>query len=150
MIYKIELFQIGHLTNFVFRDEDIYSLKYMDDYEDHIIIFLKKNLTFTLSYQNKTIFIVSFNKLWPGVFEIWGVVNKQYLYNYFSIFRYARYILNDFVKNFNVHRLQCQVRKEFYKSHRMMKFLDFKKEAVLYNYGPFKETYIQYSRLIYG
>ena len=150
MIYSIKKFCFNHLNNFIYRKEDILSFKGVDNLNDSIINFLNKNISYTLLYDNETVFIISFDILWNGVAELWGITNNNFLDYYLSIFRYSKEIIDFIIVLHSLHRLQCHILKTFYKSHRMIKFLKFEKEAILYNYGPSKETYIQYVRIING
>ena len=150
MTYRIQKFSSIHLDRFIFRPEDLAAFKAVDNLIDNLVYTLNKDISFSLIKDEHVVFIISFDLLWSGVAKVWGVVNASFLNLTFPIFRYSSYIIYKMITYYNLHRLQCNIISTFYKSRRMMKFLGFKKEATLYNYGPDKETYIQYSRIING
>jgi len=155
MIYKKSFIEIAdyspsHLESIKeFRPEDSYAFRYLDNPRFSINNFLQQaNISSTGLYKNKVLLLAAMSLLWPGVGEIWGLLDPIAVKYPLAVCKIANIWISYAINTAKLHRVQCKVIMGFYQSHLWVtKFLGFETEALLKKYGPNQEDYVQYVRI---
>jgi hypothetical protein len=88
--------------------------------------------------------------LWPGVGEaavfVSGIAPRYPV----ALTKVIKVYLDLIIQQHNLHRVQCAVLERFAKSVAWVRLLGFKPEGEMKWFGPNKETFIRYSRIIGG
>lgn len=130
------------------KDSDEYAFRCYENWKDAVFLISTSGYTDSLFINDLLMSIQNLTMYWNGVAEIWMVTSKKV--NNFPIlfFKEANRWIEDMIIRYNLHRLQCKAVVGFDVLHKFLRKLGFDQEAYLSNYGPLKEDYIQYVRLI--
>lgn len=105
--------------------------------------------TYYVTYEGMTVAFFGINPYWQGVAELWTfILDPAPLIRFKKSFhRCANIILDYFIAEHNLHRLQATVLQRFYKGRKWIVRLGFHDEGLMEAYGPNGENHIRYARI---
>jgi len=101
----------------------------------------------TLVYRHKVLAIIGGDLLWDGVFQVWSVMDDHINELPVAFARCVKKVLNRYIIDLNLHRVQVDVRCGFPKAIKWVNFLGFKYEGIMQKYGPEGADYYRFVRL---
>lgn len=106
-----------------------------------------KNGSFTAMHEGKILAMGGVVPHRRGVGEAWFLVYHKVDINPSALFFTARQGFKKIQEHWRYHRVECNVRHDFYKGLRFARLLGFKKEVDKPFYGENGETYVSYVKI---
>ncbi len=86
--------------------------------------------------------------LWNGVADLWMYLGKETFTDKLFACKIIKYYLNDIIKRHDIHRIQAVVKADYCQGIRFAELFKFKPEGTMKAYGPNKEDFIRYARVL--
>ena len=130
-------FEIDHLKAMDLKESQlILGAHTIDQYKDI------NGQAKTLIIDNKIIACGGIETLWKGVGEAWLILSEHVFDYRLAVALKCRRMFPAMTRDY--HRVQALVLTSFDKGIKIVKFLGFKSEGLLEQYGPDKEDYYRY------
>lgn len=113
--------------------------------ESTIKAYMDQGMAFTIMYDNKPVAICGAVLQWAGVAEAWFLTTHHVDNCKFYFYREVKRILAYVIKNMNLHRMQCAVECDYFKSQKWLSSMGFKSEGLMPCYGPDKKDHYRYA-----
>jgi len=113
--------------------------------EKTVKAYAEQGMAFTIIHDDKVIAICGAVLQWPGVAEAWFLTTHHVDNCKFYFYREVRKLLEYVRKNMGLHRIQCAVESDYFKSMKWLKSMNFKSEGLMAAYGPDKKDHYRYS-----
>ena len=84
---------------------------------------------------------------WPGMAEIWFHGTQDAAKYPVPVFRHSRRLVDKWITDFKLHRIQLTIDAAFLASYRFAEALGFTLESRMPKYGPNQEEFLRYVRL---
>lgn len=84
---------------------------------------------------------------WPGVAELWFHGVQEATQHPVPVFRHSKRLVEQWIKDFNLHRIQLTIDASFLASYRFAEALGFELESRMPKWGPNQEEFLRYVRL---
>lgn len=84
---------------------------------------------------------------WPGMAEIWFHGIQDATKHPVPVFRHSKRLVEKWITEFNLHRIQLTIDASFLASYRFAEALGFELESRMPKYGPNQEEFLRYVRL---
>lgn len=81
---------------------------------------------------------------WTGVAELWFHGSDESAKHVVPVFRNSKRLVNQWIKQFKLHRVQLTIDAEFLASYRFAEALGFTLESRMPRYGPGGEEFLRY------
>jgi hypothetical protein len=81
---------------------------------------------------------------WPGMGEIWFHGSDASTQHAVAVFRNSRRLVQSWIKEYSIYRLQLTIDESFQASYRFAEALGFTLESRMPRYGPNQETFLRY------
>lgn len=102
----------------------------------------------SLIYQDKVIAINGIMEKWRGLAEVFSFSSSKIKDCPVAFHKKSLEMLDFYIKEMKLHRVQAPVRVAFEEGHRWVKGLGMKYESKIYAYGPDREDYNMYARIM--
>lgn len=115
-----------------------------NDLNDILRAFRYRGITFSWVQKTDVLGVCGVMPQWKGVGEAYMFLSPLFKKNKIRCIKDIRHYLNLIAKQLQLHRVHCQVIKEFDDAVKLAKFLGFKQESIMEKFGPNKEDYISF------
>tara|TARA_R100000306_G_C4354253_1_gene131798 strand:+ start:582 stop:1016 length:435 start_codon:yes stop_codon:yes gene_type:complete len=98
--------------------------------------------------EGKVVACAGIMPLWNGVADLWMYLGKETFTDKRLACKVIKYYLDDIIKRHDIHRFQAVVKADYCKGIRFAEFFGFKAEGIMKAFGPNKEDFIRYARVL--
>jgi RimJ/RimL family protein N-acetyltransferase len=146
---KIVKFEAAHLSYLDFNQDAFESLMRVNTpLYDHADIIERYSYAYTGLSGGKVLGCAGIIPIWNGVGDFWMYLGKETFKDKILTIRIMQELLDDIITNNHLHRVQAVVKTDFCAGHRFAKFFGFEFEGHKRHYGPDKEDFTQYAKVI--
>ena len=135
-------FELAHLTDLTDIRDNVGDPNAL---EKTLWAYNESGMAFTIMHEKKPIAICGCIELWPGVGEAWFLTTKHVDNCKFHFYKEVTRLLHYVQNKMNLHRIQCAVEANYFKSQKWLHSMNFKAEGLMAAYGPDKKDYYRYS-----
>lgn len=104
--------------------------------------------TIAITLTDEALAIGGVGRIHKGVGTAWMVVNNLFKKYPKTMVKMCRQIINESGEFLNLHRMQMDIDLQYKENVRFAKCLGFKEEGLMVSYGPHKEDYARYVKII--
>jgi RimJ/RimL family protein N-acetyltransferase len=142
-------FEPWHLSWIDFNEDAARALEgVIQDMPNHGRMLATSSKAYTGLYKGRVLGCVGLVPWWPGMMDLWMYLGKDAFVQKKQGLKALRWFMEHLTKEMNLHRIQAVVKTDFEKGHRFAKFFGFKDEGVMEQYGPNKESFNRYAKII--
>jgi len=138
------LFETSHL-------DEIKPSQWFSNYYDSIKTLASNNkvIVYTFMLEDKPACIVGAYKIHDGVSQVFSIMSDLIKVNVFDFTRQFKLLVHNYTKVSESHRLQFYVKKDFKEACRFAEFLGFNEEGLMRKFGPDKQDFYLYARVLW-
>jgi len=149
--YKVKIvpFETDHLgfmnfTSFAFQD----FIHTRDHSINSLLTLEKLGKSYTALCQGQILGCAGIIPCWKGTADLWMFLGEEAFVKKKFILSIIGSLLNSFIEEYKLHRVQAIVKSDFCQGHRFARFFGFLPEGEMIAYGPNKENFVRYAKVI--
>ena len=142
-------FEAWHLEWINFNEDAERSIGVLlKEQPHHARVLASSSEAFTGLYKGKVIGCAGLIPWWPGMCELWMYLGKDAFDNRRDALKALAWFMEHVIETMGLFRIQATVKTDYVQGHRFAKFFGFVNEGEMKQYGPNKESFTRYAKII--
>jgi RimJ/RimL family protein N-acetyltransferase len=146
---KIVKFEPWHLEWIDFNEDAKRAVEYLlKEHPNHGVLLSSSSNAFTAMYKGKVLGSAGLIPWWQGMCELWMYLGVDAFDNRRGALKLVSWAMEHVIETMELNRIQATVKTDYVQGHRFAKFFGFVNEGEMKNYGPNKESFTRYAKIL--